>query len=407
MKPHSLTWPTVGVLALLPVVWALLAEPGPSEPERSRLEAPKTRLPVRERPESRSAFLAIPLIPAAPAIAVLPDSSGLRRKTFKLDTLRSEPLDSAARAEGEEALRRLREGWRQKCERNRGSTCPGRRSQGRFANEWDCDYTEVRLFALGFPELAETWARDSVDNPDSPGWDRFRALGALCLLAKLEVGAAESVLVRHFRDGEVWIRRSVQSSLCFKKKRRSFRLQLAREGEYSGIEALSLWADPEALEVCQDWVSKREEGDSRNEEAIRYAQCALFRLEALSAGAWQVLAQRTIEGQECAPFEKCWMGDHHFDWAVRVALERHAPWLEKSLRARIAGILEGGWFRFEAPPSGIEDRSNWIADAALLALAEQGSPLDEKESAYLQYYGIACEPRKRLAEILEEKRYPR
>ncbi len=184
------------------------------------------------------------------------------------------------------------------------------------------------------------------------------------------------------------------------------RLQLAREGEYSGIEALSLWPDSEALEISKSWVSRRAEIDTRVGEAIRYAECVLFRLEAFSSGYWQELAKKTIEGQECAPLDKCWISPHHFDWAVRIALERRAPWLERSLRARIADILKDGWIRIEAP-SGGDDRSNWEVDQALLALAENGSPLDEKELAYFRYYGYACEPRQRLAEILEEKGYPK
>lgn len=69
--------------------------------------------------------------------------------------------------------------------------------------------------------------------------------------------------------------------------------------------------------------------------------------------------------------------------------------------------MKDGLVRFEVPPLISIDPGYGIVDSALMALAELGDPLDEKELAYLRYYGYRCEPRKRLAEILDEKNYPR
>lgn len=100
--------------------------------------------------------------------------------------------------------------------------------------------------------------------------------------------------------------------------------------------------------------------------------------------------------------------ESHFNWALDLATRNKVPWLEKIARTRMETILEGPmkWdgCHLETPHPDVPSDEY---DDLLLTLAELGSPLHEKELAYLQYYGYLCEPRKRLAEILEEKQYPR
>jgi hypothetical protein len=97
-------------------------------------------------------------------------------------------------------------------------------------------------------------------------------------------------------------------------------------------------------------------------------------------------------------------GGLHFKWALQVSRDRRAPWLKEVLRERMSTAYQNHLILLR--PLGSEIRDDAFDDA-LLTLAELGGPLSSAEQVYLKQFGYTCEPRKRLDEILEEKRYPK
>ncbi|HXX92398.1 MAG TPA: hypothetical protein VEN81_02115, partial [Planctomycetota bacterium] len=157
-------------------------------------------------------------------------------------------------------------------------------------------------------------------------------------------------------------------------------------------QAILHFHDPEELGNLRTFLSQNP-GPER--EAF-LAEC-----EAVASGKWADLARKGILGGcSCDSLS-------HLHWALMMATERQAPWFEEVARSRLA--------RITTPESGrkcvdLDPPHPWSAsdefDLILLALDRSGCALTEKESAYLRYYGYSCEPRHRLAEVLDEKKYP-
>jgi hypothetical protein len=276
----------------------------------------------------------------------------------------------------------------------KAATCGGPHLEGIFQNEWRFDWTEARLFAIEFPEIAEVWARRGIEeSPSAIHLEHLNALNTLCLLSRHRFGGAESVLLGLLKEGDRFVRWGATFPLCIRKEHRLLRRQLAREGNYLAIEALSYWPDRETMDFCQESHLK-ELGIDGNYSAAWSAKHVRSRLEALASQDWEDQVRQMIGEWE------------HFEWALWIARERQVPWLEKALRARVENLLKSERVSLALPPSMAIDPGYRILDQALLVLAELGSPLEEKERAYLTHYGYACDSRKRLTSLLEEKQYP-
>jgi hypothetical protein len=314
--------------------------------------------------------------------------------------LRPDPLDAATRARAEAALSRMRKVWKRSYDYRHDP--PRERELGtmpmcwgpitRFANEAISGETALRLFALGYPEVAESWAAKVAPDPGSPPWERPPAIRLLGHLASAMGGAPESVLMRLCRDAdgethllaeEVLVKADPEGS------HRELYRELARAGDAPAAEALSFWRDPEAITILEDgpaWVFHPYHGrpvDPRN---------ALTRLKAFEGGTWEGMVKEAIVGQ--LPLLSA-----HFTWAVRVGLERRPAWFGAALRERMGTEYASGRFRFLKDHQAYVD--SVVVDDLLVALSEIGGPLSEDEQQYLRNYGYLGEPRQRLDEWLD------
>ena len=136
---------------------------------------------------------------------VAPADSSRRPEPFRDPSLviRSEPLDPAARAQGESLLRRMRSKWKSDYEFSLKNPGCGYVPPGRFNGEWSSRHTEVRLFSLGYPELAEAWATSALELPNAPHWDRYNALLALATLWEAGRTSAGATLAREIGRAHV------------------------------------------------------------------------------------------------------------------------------------------------------------------------------------------------------------
>jgi hypothetical protein len=207
-----------------------------------------------------------------------------------------EPLGEFERSQGESILRRLREKWRQhyEFEQKEPRRC-GWQPPGRFTREWRDGLTELRLFALGYPELAEAWAKGVAENRASPAWEEMKAIPALGYLAQVRWGTSESLLVDLCKNADPNARYYAQYLLSEADRaghHRALYRELALQGDFPAVEALSYWRDAEGTKVLLEKIKSEwtNEGYPKG-EARWQALEALIRLEALSSRAWQRLSR--------------------------------------------------------------------------------------------------------------------
>ena len=212
----------LAAMVLAPVAWAIFEEPGKTdEPELPPAPVVKKRPRPLEIPKPADVSRPRPAKPAEPE-----DKIPRRRIQGVVHPFRSEPLDAAARTEGEKILATLRARWRKEWEATSyGAGCCGYSLGGFASAEF---LIAPRLFAQGYPELAEGWAQ-RVCEFGYPSWENGRAVEALLVLARHHFGAAESVLRRLCRSSVDYLRWRARTYLIFAD--REMRLALAREGD--------------------------------------------------------------------------------------------------------------------------------------------------------------------------------
>jgi hypothetical protein len=117
------------------------------------------------------------------------------------------------------------------------------------------------------------------------------------------------------------------------------------------------------------------------------ASQTISRLEVLGSGAWEERVRKIILEES----------EHNEDffWALEVAEDRRPSWLQKTLRARLTSEYQRRTVRLDPP-----GENGFSFDEVLLTLAATGGNVDEKELAYLEHFGFACDPRKWLTDAL-------
>ncbi|HXX93195.1 MAG TPA: hypothetical protein VEN81_06145 [Planctomycetota bacterium] len=155
---------------------------------------------------------------------------------------------------------------------------------------------------------------------------------------------------------------------------------MAREGDEVAIELCSFQPDPEALDLCRKIADSPPGQPGPWPGARDCAQETAPRLEAFAQGTWEAWIQKLL-------IEASW--DHrHFHWALEVAQARRPGWLLKTLRARLTS-------EYRKRPDALDHTggNGPEVDWVLFTLADCGGGIDERELAYLQRYGYACDPR--------------
>ena len=297
--------------------------------------------------------------------------------------VRAEPLSEKEAAEGERILRLFWREWSAERARQEVEVAMG----GRDCQVYSPGYLEFRpyqpelgLWVRGYPSVAFAWARRALAKVDYTSENVVWAFRAMIELAAVGYPGAASALVRACREADdprLYPQALLYSDLH--SRHTDLLKRWAAEGVGESWEVLTYLEECVYLLHIKDVPSYG-------------ARIALQRAEAFRRGGWEEFARRAIlsgEGQ--------WAGQH-FEWALRVARERGAPWLEAAIRERLAADHPQG--RAIQAPMGDE-----VFDLGLLTLAEIGAELSAPERAYLRHYGFGCDPRLRLAEVLREKGY--
>jgi len=302
-------------------------------------------------------------------------------------------------------LRRFRAKWLRDFEAQQRAVAEGRlncgnRPPGRFVNDWIDDRTELRLFCLGYPELAKAWAEPAALTPSTPSWELRRAVFALGYLAEARFGDSENALMKLCRHPDEYIKEvAVWRLSVLDSSGRHLKLfqELAREGVQAAMEALSFTDDPETRAILKEAGTRWRNLPYPKGTFYLLVQEVQPRLDSFVAGQWEARAKKAVL-EEPGPRMR---GD--IAWALQLGRDRRPAWFEATLRKRLRATTEAGGATLYPPRFEVQDDA---FDDVLLALARIGGELSSEESAYLKRFGYACEPRARLGEILEEKRYP-
>ena len=288
-------------------------------------------------------------------------------------------LATAQAADGETALVRMRRAWLEKFHQERllELTAHGRcstHSHDPLAWQWRQGLTELRLFAGAYPDIAEAWARQAAVDEETV-WERRPAVHVLGYLAAARCEGVDGLLARIAGDDVDPLRRLALSVLVeadLYGRHRELYKKRARAAESEAIQALSTCPDPEGVDILLD----------------------LGTVE-----AWESLERIAGFGSKSRVgfLKQCIMSDEgrsgRREWAIRMARRDRAPWLLSVLSQALDRDASTD------PPGS--------SGLLLQALAESGGWVSSENKARLRRYGYLCEPRERLAEVLDEKAYPR
>lgn len=314
--------------------------------------------------------------------------------------IRTDVMDAAARADGQALLDRMRSHWRSLYEFSLKHPGCGFVPPGRFIGEWHGYFTEVRLFSLGYPHLAEEWATAIVERAETPAWERYQALTCLGVLWNAGWSSAGPTLVnihRHSPPGHYDPSVSLLSDGDREGRYRSLYRELARKGDYYGLHAISHWNEaqwPAILEEAREQLRLRPQENFILKIVDQQIQP---RMAALASGEWQALVRKTLQRESEGS------STEHFRWALRIAFDRQPAWLEGVLRERIAQAYKSGAVLFDKGDRPISRGT--VYDDMLVLLARIGGTLTAQERSYLEFYGYGCEPRARLRGVLQAKGY--
>lgn len=290
----------------------------------------------------------------------------------------------------------------------------------RFARERGLFLREGRLLALAHPREVESevipLALDRTRSLD----DRRFALHLLGVLS--EAGAKNSVqtlfqLASSDEDGRLTSKATAYlNSVDLDGSYRSLYLNLCRKGVAPAFEALPYWVDNASIRTLEE-VARSNTSDEFPEYGLRLkAEEALKRLATLTKPDWQDHACKFLETQEG---ERCWSAS----WALGLAKRSTSrePML-KAIRARLDGELAAERERYARvmsknpnPVTMPSFESIYATGASFLGLSEEYDDLlvtyqelrgtaSELERKRLRTFGYACDPKERLAELLNEQR---
>jgi len=328
--------------------------------------------------------------------AATPAAGPKQKRPERPVMLRGEPLDPAARAEGEALLKRMRAYWKWMEEENerkiaKGELGCGTIPPGRFSKEWNWGLIELRLLALGYPEIAGSWALGEANAPQACSRERRRASEVLGCLLEARWSGIEPALIKLCRDSDPHVRHVALSWLD--RVDPSGRYQdlfheLARERPSELTWFLGLRPDEKGRKLCEELL--------KDQTFHHSGQIGLERMELASAKDWEERAKTLILTARN-------FGGHEFFWGLAL-VRRHPPsWLAFVARQRLEKEKADGAFDVFRP--GQSREPSCFADDLLVVLWELGAPLERPEQKYLAAHGYGCEPRRRLAEVLDLKRY--
>jgi len=377
---------------LLPLAAAILYEPERDDPEPPPPPKPKV---VRRKSTVRATVPAAPRNVSRP----VPPRQCPKPDPERWHPIRREPLDEEARAEGTAALARLRAAWLRAFEEEQRQNAAGHfRFCGCFPSsflrqEAEGGWTEIDLLLRGYPAIAEAWAVSVAGDHTAPRWERRRAVEVVCLLAWHGFARAVAAVERLRTDADDWIRERTQQVVVHHSNPESLRAS-ARAGVIPAIEALVVGPDAEASEIL-DEIERTRPPHTAYGDPVWTAEGCRVQLASFACGNWAEVAREFIRKG----------ASDDLPWALEAAKARRAGWLGEALRAALDADHER-WSR-HGEGGVLKVDTGWGFDEVLLALVEIDGPLREDERIYLRRYGYACDPRERLREILEEKRYPR
>lgn len=258
--------------------------------------------------------------------------------------------------------------------------------------DWEVHFRwrEARLFALGYPEVAERRACQVLLDPVSDRRDRELVFKMLAVLAR-----AGSRSVKRFLGEQSGSDNSEYAKQCL------FLLsEVEASGEYDDLlRSAASRGDEGALYALSYRLHGKNESvllkEKESPVTIR-SQAAEFYLE-----KYALLKDR--RGPERIRELLKETQDHEMlTWALDAGRVNGLAGYLRILRERLDGARKPQGFD-ERELDSIPPRGTLLYDEILLAYAQAGGRLDESECSRLQYFGYGGDPRVRLAQILSKR----
>jgi hypothetical protein len=289
---------------------------------------------------------------------------------------------------------------------------------GRFSVELIYKLRELRLLALGYPEAIKGQAGSLAQDASADVLERFAALYVLGILRGGGDKEAESLLIRLSEDGDERIASEAVGNLASTDDQGVHRVlyrRKAQAGVTKAIRELPYWPDPETSTTLRGILAALPQGKQQPAYGIRLAaENALQRIGLLESAAGQREVLAIIE-------------DHKKDsrstpWALRAARVNSLSGALDAMRRRLDAGLQNATDTIERERASalrsleLPSLSNEFTqtttrlhsedqyfDEVLLAYSQMGGKLSPPEQKRLEYFGYACDPRKRLAELMAER----
>ena len=309
----------------------------------------------------------------------------------------------------DEALRKLLERYKIKMAVRAPTMSP-------FARDEHYGFREGRLLALAYPaptlEFASACAQDASRSVEERGYSCF----LLGVLARNGDARASKLLATLAGSEDSAVGRMALSRLGEADQDGAYRalyLERCRVGWREGYRAVSRWPDQATAVVMKEIAASNPGLEYHESSKRRMAEGVLEKVELLASPDFNKDVLDILRGTSTSRSE--W-----FSWALEVSVLRNVPDLAAAIRVRLDSALRGVETSSESagPRSGSSDsgagiRNAIVSDANLFTNHDSqyddllvvqhmiGGDLREVELLRLRTFGYACDPEKRVKELLD------
>jgi len=279
-------------------------------------------------------------------------------------------------------------------------------SAGRFEGEQALYFREARLAAYVFPAESESIATPiALNTSDGNRPERYFAIATLALIARATGSAtALTTLQTLLQDADKGMADAALAGIAGtdpKGSRKSLYWDACRRFSPTAYEIVSVWHDSGTISQMNSLNL-----NGKNSYAIE----VLKRMDILAGAKAEETLAGIVRTQDTSDIASLF-------WALAVAKDRQSPSLLTAMRERLdIGMVEARdqWGKpgnaeqtleqaYSSKGDFIKFTGDSLHDHVLLALWEAGGQLSNLEKARLRTFGYACDPRRRLEELMAEK----
>jgi len=274
----------------------------------------------------------------------------------------------------------------------------------RFLIEQSLFYREARLCALAFPQVMERVSSAVALDPSASPVERGFAAWTLSIVATTDhPGGVGAILQFLTRDSEPLVRDVALGGLALSDKNgqlKSLYWEACRKGSLTGFSLVSQWLDSGTISEMKAILAQQPTNTD--------AQKVLKRMDILASAQWESELGMILAESTAPDMTSQW-------WALEICKTRGSKVLMETLRDRLDRGLQAarktweekrpaGGASFEQAFATSTDISKTTDDPGfddlLVAFSEAHGQLTDLEKARLRTFGYACDPRKRLEELL-------